>query len=181
MLYGLTLPKYDEVKALEGTGPFAVSKYYKFPWNIFYCFKLWMIVQDLPKKKTKNILDFGAGRAKIFHEELQKHAERVLSVEKKEELDLRWRFDVVVCASSLEFMYLKTALAAIKCVIHDKGTLIVASPMDTWLTRLYFKLIGDTYTRNTHNDIIEAVQKYFTIEKCRRWMGLYFCLKAVPK
>jgi len=181
MLHSLALPKYDKVKDYEGTGNFAVSKYYKFPWRIFYRHKLKMIVSHFDKKLYRNILDFGSGKAEIFREELQKHALQVKCIELQDEINASWKFDVVVCASVLEFTHLPVCLSTLKRVVHPNGMLVVSSPMDTWLSRLYFKFIGDKNSRHSHKEILSESSKYFFILDYQEWFGLYFSFKGYPK
>lgn len=182
MLHSLALPKYESVKDYEGQGNYAVAKYYRFPFSFFYRQKLKMIVRMLEKGKIyKNILDFGSGKAEIFREELEKHALQVKCIEAQDILDFRWKFDVVVCASVLEFVQLPVAISILKNVTHKNGMIVGASPMDTWATRLYFRLIGDKNLRNTHKVILNELSKYFFIIEKKEWLGLYFSFKGYPK
>lgn len=182
MLYRLSLPKYETVKDYEGLGNFAVSRYYKFPFSFFYCKKLQLILSLLTKGKVyRNILDYGCGKANIFREELEKHSLQVKCIDVGDILDQRWKFDVVVCASVLEFVNLPVALKLIKGVIAPNGMIVASSPMDTWLSRTYFKIIDDKSVRHTHKEIMEEVHKYYFVVKYKEWFGLYFSFKAYPK
>jgi len=182
MLHSVALPKYKAVKDFDGNKDFAVGKYYRFPFSLFYCQKLKMIVRLLERGKIyRNILDFGSGKAEIFREELEKHALNVKCVDIQDSLDLRWKFDVVVCASVLEFVNLPVALSILRNVTNVNGMIVGASPMDTWATRLYFKLIGDKNSRNTHKVILNELSRYFFIVEKSEWFGLYFSFKGYPK
>lgn len=181
MLYGITLPPYSLVKKFEGKGNWAIKKYYQFPFNIFYKKKFKMIVDMLtPGKVYRNILDFGGGPAEIFKKELGKHAMSVTSYDLPM-IDPRWKFDVIVCASVLEFLPLSHVLPQLKKAIAPKGFMIVASPMETWLTRLYFKIIGDPHIRRSEVSMLRQLEDYFEIKEYKSWFGLYFACKAVPK
>ena len=141
-----------------------------------------MILDLMNEKKVyRNILDFGAGRAEIFRETLEKRALQVKCIDKEEIIDLRWKFDVVVCASVLEFTNLPVTLKLIKSVIAPNGMIVASSPMNTWASRLYFKLIKDKNSRNTHQDILKEAAKHFFIIEQKEWFGLYFAFKGYPK
>lgn len=175
MLYGLTLPPYSEVKHLEGTGNFAVKKYYRFPYKLFYLKKLEMISDILYGFKTKrNILDFGCGEAQIFRPELKKHTLSVTSIDKLQEINPSWKFDVIVCASVVEFLPLTTTAKLLKRVLAPGGKIIISSPMQTKLSRFYFWLIQDANQRHTHDEIIDEFLKEFDLLKYKTWAGLYF-------
>ena len=182
MLHSLALPKYSKVKDYEGQGNYAVSRYYKFPFSFFYRKKLKMIVSNLEKGKIyRNILDFGAGRPEIFREELEKHALQVKCVDLLENIDFRWNFDVVVCASVLEFTNLPICFSMLNKIVDRNGMLLASSPMDTWLSRLYFKMIGDTNKRKSHKEIMDVAGRYFFITRYTEWFGLYFSFRGYPK
>ena len=177
----LHLPAYNEVKHLEGVGNFAVKKYYKFPYRFFYRKKLKMILEMMGNKHYYNILDFGCGEACIFKPELLKHCERYIGYEQGDVFNPNWSFDCIVCASVLEFVSLPATLRRLHKVLKPGGDIIVASPMDNTLSYLYFKMIGDDNSRNTHNEIVAELSKVFKFEQYNSWMGLYFCVKAIKK
>lgn len=182
MLHSLSLPSYSKVKDYEGQGNYAVSRYYKFPFSFFYRQKLKMIVRLLDEGKIyRNILDFGAGKAEIFREELSKHALQVKCTELQDVIDPRWKFDVIVCASVLEFTNLVVSLRVLKSLIAPNGMLVAASPMNTWLSHLYFKLIGDKNKRHSHKEILNEAAKHYFITSYKEWFGLYFVFKGYPK
>lgn len=182
MLYGIALPPYAKVKHHEGKGNFAVKKYYQFPFNFFYVWKLRMIVDMLGLGLLyRNILDFGAGTAEIFKTELQRHAFSVKCTDMKSYIDLRWRFDVVVCSSVLEFVPVEKVLWGLRDVMTPSGVLVVASPMDTWLSRFYFKLIGDKNKRHSHGLICNFLRRDFKEVAYKEWLGLYFVMKVKKK
>ena len=181
MLHGaLDFPPYSSVKHLEGAGNYAIARYYKWPYRFFYRHKVAMITSLMDKCPYHNILEYGAG-AGILATEFKKHALFYTVYDKGYLFDYRWRFELVVCPSVLEFVDLPSSLESIKRVIRPGGRLIVASPMDTWITRRYFKIIKDGSKRNSHQTIIDAIQKTFEIEKLNTWFGLYFALRARPK
>lgn len=176
----LHLKPYSEIKHLEGIGNFAVSKYYKFPFSFFYRHKLKMSIKMLEKSVYKNILDFGTGSG-ILLPELRKHAQFAKGIDKLDVIDKRWKYDVVICNSVLEFVDLKSTLTLLKSILSPKGILIVASPMDNWLSRLYFRLIKDRYSRHSHKKILTEISKHFKIRKYKTWLGLYFAVRATAR
>lgn len=181
MLHSLTLPRYDKVKDFEGLGNYAIKRYYQFPFSFFYCKKLKMILKYFEKCKVyHNILDFGSGKAEIFREELQKHALSVKCVDKIEEVQFNWRFNVIVCASVLEFTHLPVCIQVLRNITEKDGMILGSSPMDTWLSRMYFKLIGDKNSRHSHKEIMREIRSKFFIIDYKEWFGLYFSFKAYP-
>lgn len=139
-----------------------------------------MIVNLMEDKMYKNCLDYGAGPG-IFTPELKKHAYSVLSHDINNAVDLRWKFELIVCASVLEFCHLNTTLDFLHGICRHNGTILVASPMQTKMSKAYFKSIKDDKIRYSHTEIIGAVSKRFEIEKIDYWMGLYFALRARKK
>lgn len=180
MFNRLLLPAYNEIRRFEGKGNYAIDKYYKLPYSIFYRHKLKMIVNLMEDKMYKNCFDYGSGPG-IFTPELKKHASSVLSHDIHNPVDSRWNFDLIVCASVLEFCHLNTTLDFLYKVCRHNGTLLVASPMNTKISNAYFKSIKDDNIRYSHHQIITAVSKKFEIEKIDYWMGLYFALRARKK
>lgn len=181
MLYGITLPPYHLVKKYEGAGNWAIKKYYQFPYNIFYKKKLKMIVDMLtPGKIYRNILDFGGGPGEIFKKELGKHAMSVTSYNLPL-IDPRWKFDVIICGSVLEFVNFNYTIKGLRTALAPRGFMVVASPMDNWLTRFYFWMIGDKETRHNHIQIKLQIERYFDVIEYKEWLGLYFVCKAVAK
>lgn len=177
MFNRLTLPAYDSLKKYEGGGNYAINKYYKLPYSFFYRHKLKMMVNLMEDKTYKNCLDYGSGPG-IFTPELKKHAISVLSHDAHHTVDMRWKFELIVCASVLEFCHLNTTLEFLHGVCRKNGTLIVGSPMQTKLSKTYFNSINDTNIRYSHTHIIKAIGSKFEIEKIDYWMGLYFALRA---
>lgn len=177
MLYGLTLPEYNEVSHLEGKGNFAVKKYYQFPYKYFYLKKLKMIVDALGKWKIyRNILDFGCGEAKIFKNELYKYALSVTCADKLNDINYTWKFDVIVCASVIEFLPIKVAAQILKNILKPGGKIIISSPMQTKLSRFYFWLIQDANQRYSQDEILEGFEEMgFKVKEYKEWLGLYFC------
>lgn len=183
MLHRLALPSYESIRKFEGKGNFAVGKYYKFPFKFFYRQKLRMIMDMFETGRMYgSILDFGCGKAQILRDSLEKKSFYVKCVDILDWIDYEYKYDVVVCASVLEFcdpLY-DTALMLRKIVRKD-GMVVVASPMKNILTRLYFWLIGDTYIRNNHMKIISQMSEFFTISDYKEWNGLYFSFKGHPR
>lgn len=183
MLHGfrnLTLPPLKHIQHLEGKGNWAVRKYYKWPHKIFYQKKLCMILDLLGANTYHNILDYGAGPG-ILAPELKKRCLFLRQYEPGQTFDRRWRFNVIILGSVLEFLpHLDATLVQLKNILKPGGFIVAASPMETPMTRAYFKLINDTYKRHSHVDIIHAVNHHFKIDEYRTWMGLYFALSARP-
>ena len=179
VLNPITLPDYSEISDFEGHGNYAVKKYYKLPWRPFYRKKLYLIRSLLDKKRVyKNILDFGCGPG-VFTPELKKHAINVVSVDKDYVIDPRSRFECIVAASTLEFIEdLPETIRQLYRLTHTTAQIIVASPTNSLLSRLYFKSIGDNITRNSPKNIVGIVDKYFKVLDYKEWMGLYFAFKG---
>ena len=176
MFYRLTLPNYEVIKEYEGKGNHAVSKYYKFPFAYFYQKKLKLILREM-RVRYKNIMDFGAGPG-IFVPELKKRSSSVLAYEPEQLIDPRWKFDLIVCASVLEFCELPHTLLVIRSMMTKDSEMIVSSPMDSWITRLYFWLIGDKTLRHSHTLIHNHIDRYFHVETYKKWFGIYFVIRA---
>lgn len=178
MLYGIALPPYELVKKFEGQGNWAVKKYYQFPFNIFYKKKFKMIIDMLtPGKIYRNILDYGGGPAEIFKKELGKHAMSVTSYNLPL-IDSRWRFDVIILGSVLEFTKPAEVLQKLRGALAPKGLIIIASPMKNFFTDLYFKLVGDKNSRLSHQTMKYEIDIHFRILDYKTWLGLYFVCKA---
>ena len=174
----LVLPPYETVSEFEGKGNFAIRKYYAQPYRGFYRRKLWMIIDEFePKRFYRTALDFGSGPACIFKNTLSRVAFSVKCIDDKETIDRRWKFDLITCASVLEFTTPET-LDLLEWVLAPKGHIIIASPMDTWISNLYFWAIGDKKPRHPHGQILSEVSKRFKILTYKRWLGLYFVIKA---
>lgn len=180
LLHRVQLPPYAEVARFEGKGNWAVKKYYQLPQCIFYKKKLKMIANELLHKNWGSILDFGAGFG-IFEPELKRHARYVYSVNEGDPIDWRWKFDAIVCASSLEFCHLDFTVKNLRNMCKKNSVLIVASPMKSFLSGLYFKRIKDANVRHGHKEIKEVIARYFTIKKYKTWFGLYFLIVGAPK
>ena len=181
LLHPLRLPDYHSIKGWEGKGNWTVKKYYQFPYRFFYRHKFRMIVDMIPKGKIyRNILDFGTGPG-IFMEELKRHALFVKGFDKGDNIDPRWKYEAIVCASVLEFCSLDLMLPLLSQILHPKGNLLIASPSSNWFTEGYLKLAGDKHFRNNHKTILSKVSKYFRIVEYHDWLGLYFSIKAAKK
>ncbi len=176
----LTLPKYSQIIAQEGKGNWAVKKYYQFPYRYFYRHKIRMLSNMMRGNSYKAIMDFGSGPG-MLSKELLKYSDNVKTFDIGDTVDPRWRFDAVVCSSVLEFTNLYYVLKLISLFILPDGHLYVVSPMDTKLTRYYFKSIKDTHLRHSQDTIKEVINRYFIIKEYKEWMGLYFALRAVKR
>ena len=174
----LDFPPYDTVAEHEGKGNWAVSKYYRFPYRFFYRHKLRMITDLIGHETFAHLLDYGCGPG-VLKRELEKHALYYKGYDLGDVFDPRWRFDVVVLASVLEFLNIESTLKRVKSVLKPSGFIIIASPMDTWASRQYFKLIGDKHTRNSNERIIGRVSDMFKVQRIDTWLGLYFAMKAM--
>ena len=177
MLHSIQYPPLESLKHLEGKGNFAVSKYYKWPFKPFYRHKFKMIIDMMKDEHYNRVLDFGAGSA-IFRPELLSHSNFVTCVDKSSPINPLWKFDAIVCASVLEFCHLPFTVDMLSKIMVLKGALYIASPMDTNLSRWYFKLIKDTNHRHSHKLIKQSIKKHFFIEDYKEWHGLYFSMKA---
>jgi len=179
LLNPIQVPDFNEVKHLEGGGNYAVQKYYKMPWRLFYRKKLYLVRSLLDKNRVyKNILDFGCGPG-IFTPELKKHAMSVVSVDKNYVIDPRSRFECVVAASTLEFIEdLPETIERLHKLTYTKAQMIVASPTDSILAKTYLHSIGDKLVRNSPKNIVSIVDKYFKVVDYKEWLGLYFAFKG---
>lgn len=173
----LSLPDIRTISYLDGIGNFAVKKYYKWPYAPFYQKKLRMALDMIGQRKYGRCLDYGSGCG-ILVPELKKRCDSVVEFEKGNKVDDRWKFELVVCASVLEFTHLDFTLRLLKSLMYPFARLVVASPMDTKLTRAYYKAIGNKHERHSHKTIVEFVKRHFEIEKYEEWNGMYFALKA---
>lgn len=176
----LLLPPLSQVIYYEGKGNFAIKKYYKWPFSIFYQKKLRMILDMIGTKKYWSILDFGCGPARIFNDELQNYSDDVIGVDITDKIPNK-KFDLIVCSSVLEFVPLNRVLQKLRWHLMRGGELLVASPMDTIITKIYFWIIGDKNKRWSHKYIIDLVSKYFFVSEKKEWFGLYFSLRASLK
>lgn len=176
----LLLPPLSQVVDYEGKGNFAIKRYYQFPFSFFYRQKFKMILDMMDTARVyRSTLDFGSGPAEIFRETLKLCSWRVDCVDKLE--PLKEKYDLIVCASVLEFVNLKETLPYLKAHLYHGGALIGASPMNTKLSRLYFRLIGSKSNRHSHKMILSELSKYFFVVKKKEWFGLYFSWKAYAK
>lgn len=179
LLNPISLPDYSSIKKHEGNGNYAIKKYYELPWRPFYRKKLYLVRSLLDKHRIyKNILDFGCGPG-IFTPELKKKAISVISVDKEDKIDPRSRFECIVCASTLEFVEdLPATIEYLHSRTYSKAQIIVSSPTNSLLSRIYFKSIGDKLVRNSPDTIVKVVDKYFKVLDYKNWMGLYFAFKG---
>lgn len=174
----MRLPSYSSLKQHEGSGNYAIKPYYRFPKRFFYRHKLKMIVDMMRPGLYRNIMDFGAGPG-IFTPELQRHGLWVTKIDHLTIINPLWRFDLIVCASVLEFCELDFTLKMLKGLLAFKGEIIIASPMQTKLSKLYFQIIKDKNTRHSHQKILDRFSHYFRVEKYKEWLGLYFAMKGM--
>jgi len=179
LLHPIKLPTYDSLKEHEGKGNYAISKYYKLPYRPFYRKKLYMVRDLLDKGRVyKNILDFGSGPG-VFTKELKRHSLSTHSVDKGHYIDGRSKFELIICASSLEFIEdLPRTMLMLSKLCTPRGQLIVASPLSNIITQSYFSMIGDDLVRNSKDTILYSIERFFKVTEYHEWMGLYFSLKA---
>lgn len=86
ILNPIKLEDYETVRPFEGTGNFAVKKYYKYPFRPFYRKKLYMVRDLMDKGKIyKEYLDFGSGP--LITPELKRHAITVTSIDEHDTID----------------------------------------------------------------------------------------------
>jgi len=149
LLHPLALPDRRLISHLEGKGNYAIGKYYDWPYAPFYQKKLRMALGMMGKRIYNNCLDFGSGPG-IFLPELKKRCTSVVKFDKDDAVHPRWKFDLVVCASVLEFVHLDFTMKLLKSLMYPFAKLVVASPMDTKLTRLYYRSIKDKNVRHSH-------------------------------
>ena len=168
----LTFPTYSSVKEYEAQGNWAVKKYYLPPWRFFYRHKIRMIERALRGRHFDTMMDFGAGPG-IMTLEWQKYAGHVYSIDRDNELYPK--VDMTICSSVMEFVPLKKTFEKLSSLTKE---IIIASPMDTAASRLYFNSINDRIARNSHQDILKEMAGYFTINYFRSWHGLYFCARG---
>lgn len=173
--YPLTFPPYSSVKHLDGTGNFAVKKYYFYPWRYFYRHKIRMIEKMLRDHIFESLMDFGAGPG-LMTKQWEKYAYSVYPVDKQSTVlpDV----DMTICASVMEFVRLQQTFKHLSYVTKE---IIIASPMKNRFTEKYFELIGDINIRNSHTEIIHEMGNYFDMEDLEVWHGLYFCVKGTRK
>lgn len=175
----IQLPPRKSLIEYEGKGNYAISKYYDLPYRPFYRKKLYMVRSLLDRGRIyKNILDFGSGPG-IFTHELKKHACSVTSVNETDTIDPRSRFECIIAASTFEFIDdLNETMRKLHSISYPRGQLIVASPMQSFLSEAYFVAIGDNLTRNSPESIQRIVSRWFKIDQYKEWMGLYFAFKG---
>lgn len=179
----LLLPPLSKVIEHEGKGNFAIKRYYKWPFSFFYRHKLKMILDMMDSNRTySHILDFGCGPAMIFNETLKKRASKVTGIDVNDEIGTKKEYDLIVCASSLEFVNnLDYTLKRLNKLLLPGQALIGASPMQNRITRFYFDLIGDKNIRNPHQMILNSLHRNFFLVRKKEWFGLYFSWKAYAK
>lgn len=183
MFNNLTLPKYSEIAKFDGKGNWAVKKYYQWPYRPFYRHKLKMALDLIQHERFNNILDYGCGPG-ILTPELRMRGKKLMSIDKFENIDQRWKFDLIVCSSVLEFLDisdLRIKMSLFNSLLDKGGTLLIASPMETKLTDIYFNVIGDNNYRQSHGTILYEASKYFKLIKKKFWMNLYFAARLVKK
>jgi SAM-dependent methyltransferase len=104
-------------------------------------------------------------------------------------------FDSIVCVSTLEHMdpsgSLDKALEEIARVLKNSGCAVLSFPVRNVITDFFYQAVGfkprDIHP-SSHNDIIKAAEKYFTIEKILKFpnfkninLSLYCSIKCLKK
>lgn len=182
LFHPIQIAEHKDLKRYEGNGNYAIGKYYNFPFRPFYRKKLYIARNLLDKNRVyRNIMDFGSGPG-IFTKELKKHALSVKNYEYGEPIDRRWRYDCIIALSVLEFVEdLEECIDTLHKISTVNTQLIVVSPMDTLLTKTYFKLISDKKVRNSQSNILRLIDSRFKITKHDEWCGLYFSVKGIAR
>ena len=153
-------------------------KYYIYPWRYFYRHKVRMIEKQIREQRFNSILDFGSGPG-LMRNEWEKHAKEVILFDKESENDVYFPpVSIAICASIMEFVNLKYTFEKLA---NSTKEIIVASPMQNRLSKLYFKLIGDKNMRHSNQEIMDEMIKHFYIKHYESWMGLYFCAYGVKR
>ena len=178
MRNSLILPPYSEVAKYEGQGNFAVRKYYQWPYSLFYRHKLNMILDFMHKPRYKSILDYGCGLANIFGPTLSKRTSKLVSFDKDDPEPIG-KFELIVCASVLEFVDLDYTLKFLKKHLVEGGEIIGASPMTTTISSAYLRLIGDKSKRNPHYYVLRKLNENFNSIYIDEWCGLYYSFKGI--
>lgn len=172
LTHPLTFPKYSLVKQYENGGNFAVSKYYHFPWRFFYRHKIRMIEKAIRDERFGSIMDFGCGPG-LMHDEWLKFSDKVYLIEKY--ANYIPKVDLAICASVMEFVDLKKTMRLLSMSCDQ---IVISSPMRNSITETYFNAVGSYHTRNSHEEIISEMLKYFNLTHYESWMGLYFCARG---
>ncbi len=132
-----------------------------------------MIERMLRDKKYESAMDFGAGPG-ILNDEWQKYSKEIVPVDMMNPIPKR-KFGLIICSSVMEFTELDRTFGELSECLSKDGDIVVASPMESDFSAVYFGYIGDRTIRNSHEDILSSMEKYFTIRKKTSWLGLYFC------
>lgn len=173
--YPLTFPKYSSVRKLEGNGNYAIRKYYVYPWRYFYRHKVRMIERMLRDSRFNSIMDFGAG-PELMTPQWKKYAHEVYCIDKHH---TQWpKVNMTICASVMEFVPLKETFEKLS---QHTNEIIVASPMQTSRSDFYFKFINDKNKRHSQKEILDEMNRCFSIYSYATWMGLYFCVRGIRK
>lgn len=178
LTHPLKFKPYSSVKHLEGAGNWAVDKYYKWPHRYFYRHKVRMIERMLRGRRYSSILDFGAG-PNLMSNQWSKYAPDVYISD--EGYEPKKQFDLIICASVMEFVPLKETFNKLYSNLNPGGHIIVASPMKSELTQVYFDHLRDINTRHGHEDILSEMSRMFNIREYDSWLGLYFCALGIKR
>lgn len=171
----LKFPKYSIIRYFEGRGNYAVNKYYFYPHRYFYRHKVRMIEKALRGRKFDQIVDFGAGPG-VLTDQWHNYTDRVYNADIY--TDYIPKCQLAICASVMEFVNLKETF---KMLADSVDEIVVASPMETPLSILYFKKIRDLHRRKPHTEIISEMTKHFSINHYESWLGLYFCVRGIRR
>lgn len=171
----LTFPKYSQVKKYENKGNYAVKKYYFWPWRFFYRHKIRMIERAMRGDHFNSIMDFGSGPG-LMYNQWKKQAHEVYLFDKNNTQIPN--VNMTICASVMEFVPLKETFE--KLAQHT-NEIVIASPMKSGWSDYYFKMIDDKETRHSHQEILDEMARYFSINYHESWLGLYFCARGIRK
>ncbi len=169
----LKFPSYKSVKRFEGLGNWAVKKYYQWPYRYFYRHKVRMIERMLRDKHYDSMIDFGAGPG-VLTEQWYRFSTKVLPLDMINPMPEE-KVDLIICSSVMEFTDLDETFKALSGCLKKNGDIVVASPMKTDISDVYFGFINDRNARNSHDEIIKSMSKHFRVRKIKTWWGLYFC------
>ena len=176
----LRFPPYRSVAHHESEGNWAIKKYYQWPYRYFYRHKIRMIERALRGKRYEAAIDFGSGPG-ILTKQWFQYVPTVHCVDKHYVMP-KDKVGLIICSSVMEFVDdLDETFKSLAEHLNKDGDIVVASPMDTDITKIYFSAIGDRELRHSHQDILSSMSRYFNIRSYKTWAELYFCAMGKPK
>ena len=137
-----------------------------------------MIEKVLRGKYYDTLLDFGSGPG-LMLDEWGKYAKEVILFDTEYEGEPYIPFvNITICASVMEFVDL---METFNKLANSTNEIIVASPMKTAISKLYFNLIRDNIPRNSEQDILAEMTRHFRLLDYTSWNSLYFCAYGVKR